>query len=392
MNKITLIIIWIVALMLPDNSVLAQGLPITSCVSGAENINANYTKQRRIQESLDLIVTQGVPGVSMALYSSEGWWTGTAGYAKLETKTQMQSCHLLYLQSVAKTYMAVAILKLYELGKIDLEKPISSYLPANITRYISHAETITVKMLLNHTSGVPEYNLIPAYITKLLQEPDHYFEPIDYLKYIDGKPPTFEPGSKFSYRNTNYVILSLIADQLTGDHAQFITDTIFKPLGLVQTYYRGAAGYLNYPELVNAYWDRHSDGIIENASILQRNNVLALVGDDGIVTTPIEAVKFLRGLLEGKLLAEPTVNLMKTWVNDGNGNPTYGLGLDHSELVGHFGYGHSGGGIGAGCQLYYFPENDLYIFIGINLGTVTDSPIHKKAVGTLDQIYKILLE
>lgn len=390
MKKITFLI-WVSIVLLSNHSVNSQGLPMIPCSSTADK-NTSYSKQKILQESLDLIASHGVPGVSMALYSDEGWWTGVAGYAKLETKTKMQPCHLLYLQSVAKTFMAVAILKLYELRKIDLDKPITNYLPAATSRYISKAETITVKMLLNHTSGVPEYNSIPGYITKLLQDPDHYFEPIDYLKYIEGKPLTFEPGSKYAYRNTNYVILSLIADYLTGDHARFIAESIFEPLGLTHTYYRGAPGYLNYPELVNAYWDRHSDGIIENASILQRNNVLSLVGDDGIVTTPVEAVKFLRGLLEGKLLTATTMALMRTWVNDRNGNPTYGLGLDHAELVGHFGYGHSGGGIGAGCQLYYFPEKDLYVFIGINLGTVTDSPIHEQATALLDGIYKILLE
>ena len=119
------------------------------------------------------------------------------------------------------------------------------------------------------------------------------------------------------------------------------------------------------------------NSILENASVLQRNNVMALVGDDGIVATPRDAVKFLKGLMEEKLISASSLNRMRSWVNDSKGNPTYGLGLDHATFAGHIAYGHSGGGIGAGCQLYYFPEKRLYIFIGINLGTVTESPIHK---------------
>lgn len=385
MKKI--ILLWFSTLLV--NMINAQD---GSCLKDEEYFGTSYSKGNRVQAELNQLVKRGVPGVSMAVYSDEGWWTGVAGYSRLETKESMEFCNLLYLQSVSKTFMSVAVLKLFEDGKIDLDKPIASYLPASTINYITGAEKISVRMLLNHTSGIPEYNSLPVYITKLLQEPSHQFEPIDYLKYIEGKPLDFEPGSRYSYRNTNYVALALIVDSITGDHARFISEHIFKTLNLTHTYYRSEPGYLNYPALVNSYWDRHSDGILENASVLQQNNVKLLVGDDGIVTTAVEAVKFLKGLMEHKLLSAETLSLMKVWATDKNGKPTYGLGLDYAEFNGNVGYGHSGGGIGAGCQLYYFPEKNLYVFIGINLGTVTDSPIHKPAESILNQIYSILLD
>ena len=369
----------------------AQQLSITACETPAEKMNPNYSRAAGLQSTMDELVKLGVPGSAMAVYSDEGWWASAAGFAKIEDETPMQACHLQYLQSISKTYMAVAVLKLVEQGKVDLNQPITKYLPEKISKYISTPEKITVEMLLNHTSGIPEYNQEPAYISYLLQHPDHYFDPEDYLKYIDQKPLTFAPGTKYSYRNTNYVLLALMTDAITGDHAQFIREVIFKPLGLTNTFYRGDAGYLNYPTLVNSYWDRHADGIIENASLLQRNNVLSLVGDDGIVATPVDAVKFLKGLMEGKLISSSSLERMKSWAKDSKGNPTYGLGLDHSTFVGHIGFGHSGGGIGAGCQLYYFPESNVYIFTAINLGTVTESPLHVAAEKTIEKIYITLL-
>lgn len=387
-----LLTIFAVIIAMPGE-VLSQALPTESCDQKPPvEINHAFPHADEIQKILDEITEQGIPGLSVALYSQDGWWTGVAGYAKLDGEVLMQPCHLLYLQSIAKTYMAVAILKLYEQGKLDINAPITKFLPKPVSAMVANADSITVKQLMNHTSGVPEYNSVPAYITKLLQEPNYEFQPIDYIRYIEGKPLSFKPGSRYSYRNTNYVLLALIADYVTGDHAKLIEEVIFKPLELKSTRYRGMQGYLNYPRLVNSYWDRFSNGVIENSSELQRNNVQALVGDDGIVSTPVEAVVFLRGLLEGKLLTTSSLNLMKEWTNDRNGNPTYGLGLDHAEFVGHTGYGHSGGGIGAGCQLYYFPAKDLYLFVGINLGTVTESPIHAKAMATLDRLYKLLLD
>lgn len=354
--------------------------------------NSKYSKAAELEKALDELVQKGVPGVVLAVQSEEGYWATAKGYAKIEDKTSMQLCHLQYLQSISKTYMAIAILKLHEEGKIDLDEPITKYLPQRYRRCLNDAEKVTVRMLLNHTSGIPEYNFQPAYVSYLLQHPDHYFEPEDYLKYIEGKKLVFTPGSKHVYTNTNYVILSMIADAISGDHAKFISEIIFKPLGLTNTFYRNDPGYLKYPEIVNSYWDRYSDGILENASQLQRMNVSTLVGDDGIVTTPADAIKFLQGLAEGKLLTDSTMTQMKTWVNDDKGQPLYGLGLVHRVNNGFENFGHSGGGIGAGCELYYFPEKHLYYFIALNLGTVTDSPLHIELMRIRDKLYDIILK
>jgi D-alanyl-D-alanine carboxypeptidase len=110
------------------------------------------------------------------------------------------------------------------------------------------------------------------------------------------------------------------------------------------------------------------------------------------VATPKDAVKFLNALLEGQLLAPATLVQMKTWVPNSKGVDEYGLGLDHAIIGGHKAWGHSGGGIGVGCQLYYFPEKKVYFFAGINLGTVTDSPIHKQAETALNELYRALLD
>lgn len=346
----------------------------------------------KVQKAMQELVNHGVPGCAMAVYSSEGWWESAVGYAKIETGTTMQTCNLQYLQSVAKTYLAVAVLKLYEQGRIALDAPMTNWLPEKYSRYVSGAEKVSVRMLLNHTSGIPDYNFSPSYVTLLLQNPDHAFLPEDYLKYIEGKPSDFEPGSRYSYRNINYVILALITDALTGDHARFIRTAILEPLGLKNTFYRADSGYLNYPMLVNTYWDRYSNGIVENVSRLQRNNVANMIGDDGMVTTPADAVQFLKTLMEGKLLSAPVLEEMKTWVYDSKGDPRYGLGLGYSTINGYVSMGHTGGGIGAGCELRYFPEKDIYMFIAINLGTVTDSPLHIGASEARDKLYEALLE
>lgn len=390
-NRITTLLCSFLLITPQFTTVKAQGLPVTSCKEEM-NLGSAYSKAEKLNQTLQELVNNGVPGVAMAVYSGEGWWASAAGYAKIEDQVPMQSCHLQYLQSVSKTYMAAAILSLYEQGKIDLDVPITRFLPERYSRYVTDASSITVRMLLNHSSGIPEYNSDPNYVTLLLQHPDYIFTPADYLAYIEGKPLSFQPGSDFAYRNTNYVLLALIADVITGDHSQLINDTIFEPLELKGTYYRNDNRYLTYSRLTNTYWDRYGNSILENTSRLQRNNVASLIGDDGIVATPLDAVRFLKGLMEGELIADSTVNTMQKWVIDKNGEPRYGLGLDYTEINGYAGYGHSGGGIGAGCELYYFPEKDIYVFVGINLGTVTESPLHEDASKIREKLFDILLQ
>ena len=357
-----------------------------------ETINTHFSKAAAVDGILKRYTANGIPGASVAVYSEqEGWWTGAAGYSKVETKKAMAVTNLQYLQSIAKTYMAVAILKLYEDGKISLDAPMTTYLPSKFSKKIKKAESITIRMLLNHTSGIPEYSIHPAFVAYVLLHPEEVFDIEDALKYIAEEELQFVPGSKHKYTNTNYLLLAMIADAITIDHAAYIDKVIFRPLGLTKTFYRNSTDYLKYPNLVDSYWDVLNTGKPANITPLQKANVATLKGDDGIVCTTADAIKFLKGLVEGRLLKQSTLELMKQWVNDDAGKRIYGLGLVYYEAGGLTGYGHSGGGIGAGCVLVYVPERKIYIFMATNFGTLFGGDLAKKADEMKDEILAALL-
>jgi D-alanyl-D-alanine carboxypeptidase len=276
-------------------------------------------------------------------------------------------------------YMAVEILQLMEQGKIKFDEPITTYLPARYSHYLKNAEHITVRMLLNHTSGVPEYNSHPLFVSMVLQSSTHYFTQEDCLKSIADEEPQFEPGSKYKYANTNYLLLSLIADAITGDHAAYIREHIFKPLGLINTYYSLNHSYLNNLYLPAAYWDVFNENKPANITNIQLPTVASSKGDDGIVCTPVDAVKFLKGLMEGKLLKPETMKVMLNFVKDVKGNNRYGMGVTYLDLGGLPAYGHGGGGIGAGCGLIYIPSHKIYLFLATNIGVLTDGKLPAKA-------------
>lgn len=346
----------------------------------------------RVQAVIERYTQLGIPGISVAVYSPDGYLTATSGLAKIEDQIAMQPCHLHYSQSVAKTYMAVAILKMKEEGLIQLDETITRYLPEAIHSKITDASKITVRMLLNHTSGVPEYNSNPNYVSYLLQHPLHRFTTEDYLNYVKDKPLMFEPGTKHVYVNTNYELLALIGDFLTEDHARYIREKILVPHQLNHTFYRDHPDYLNQYELVNSYWDRYSNGKLENCTEMQKINVVSMMGDDGIIATPYDYIRFLQALTEKQILKDSTFREMLTFVKkEGNDSYGYGLGINREYYKGQLQYGHSGGGIGGACYLTCFPDKNIYLFIGINLGTSIHSPVFTKAEKMMDDLYDAVI-
>lgn len=378
-------------LILIGCSKMEMELPHNSC-DNSDIINPNHPKAAALQKKLDQIVALGVPGVVISIKDKDGIWASTSGLSKIETKTQMEICHLQFGQSIAKTYMATAILLLYEDGKVNLDEKISNYLQESTLTDIANANLATVRMLLNHTSGIAEYNDNPNYVTYLLQHPLHVFSTEDYLNYIRGAAPKFSPGEKQSYTNTNYELLALIADQITGDHKQYIRENILNANGLNNSFYHNK-DFMNYPALVNTYWDRYSNGKIENCSDMHRINVGSLIGDDGIIATPIDYISFLEKLLTNQILSKSTMEEMLDFIQTKPDSPDgYGLGISRKFINGHEQIGHTGGGIGAGSILGHYTDNDTYFFISFNLGISITPQIAKPIEDIANEIYDILLE
>ena len=356
-------------------------------------LNNSYSKATTLDSIMTNYTTNALPGVSVAVFTEkEGWWAGARGYANLEQKIPMDNCHLQYLQSVSKSYMAVEILQLKEKGKIDLDAPMTKYLPAKYSRYIKDAEKVTVRMLLNHTSGVPEYNSNASFVSGAILHPLKNFTPADCLESIAGQELQFTPGSKYAYTNTNYLLLSLIGDAITGNHADYIKKNIFKPLGLDNTFYGNDHGYLKGLNLPESYWDVFNNGVAVNITPFQQMTVVSSKGDDGIVCTTTDAIKYLKGLMEGKLLSAESMKLLLDFVKDEKGQNKYGMGMFYFDLGGVAAYGHGGGGVGAGCGLMYIPSHKTYVFFSTNLGVLIESELVKKAGGLRDAVLATVLQ
>ena len=365
----------------------------SSVLHSGIKINAGYSKASAIQSIMDRYTQKELPGIAIAVYTeAEGWWSSASGFSKTETKEPMTIENLQYLQSVSKTYMAVAALKMSEEVKLDLDAPISKYLPKKYLDLLKNSEKITVRMLLNHTSGIPEYNSDPEYTSMVILNPTKILKMEEVMKCLKNEEPLFDPGSKYRYTNTNYFLLTVIGDVITGNHAKYIDQKILQPLQLNSTFYHHSKGYLQYPLLPDSYWDILNSGRPANITQMQIANVASMSGDDGMVATPIDAIKFLKGLMEGKLIKESSMQQMQQWVNNESGKPVYGLGLIRFEEGGVIGFGHGGGGLGAGCLLLTVPAARMYVFLATNIGVVIDGPAGAKVDNMKNEILGTLLQ
>ncbi len=353
---------------------------LVSITTNAQSKTGSKTfaeRKAKVIEILKQNVANGLPGAAIAYYSKENSvWVHSEGCSDMENNENLKDSDLHYLQSVSKLYMAVTILKLSEEGKINLDATIGSYLDKKTLGELQ-TKGITVKMLLNHTSGIREYANNPEFVKFVLENATTPFHAQRCVDIVKDEPLDFKPGSDYSYSNTNYTILSLIADKITGNHVKYMEKNIFKKLDLQNTIYLTKSNYSSVPGIVNSYWDVLNVEKPVNITKLQKVNVASLRGDDGIVCTTTDAIKFMKGLVEGKILKPETLAMMQHWVTK-DGQKRYGLGLTYYDLGGTYGIGHSGGGIGAGCVLIYLPEFDTYVFLATNFNTLVDSKISQK--------------
>ena len=313
-----------------------------------------------MKDSIDAIVSRyiakGIPGIQVAVRNADGWYFVNGGYASIEDQSPLSAGMANLYFSLTKMYTAALALKEWEAGRIDLDAPIRQYLPQEVTAGIEGSERVTVRQLLNHTSGIVNLTELPEYQLWQLNRPLEQPTIEERLAMVNAKPLMFEPGTDFSYSNTNFLLLQLILEQLAGKpYEKLLKKEILDPLHLKYTYYNlpeAQAGHLSFP---NYYLDRFANEQLEDVS--QWNLALANAsnGYGGIAGTSTDAIRFLEALVQGQ---EST-------------QPDYGLGLEYYQFApgqGDGQYGHEGDGIGCTTQVMYVPGNDTYLYINCTVG------------------------
>ncbi|HDZ27262.1 MAG TPA: class A beta-lactamase-related serine hydrolase, partial [Candidatus Aminicenantes bacterium] len=156
------------------------------------------------------------PGVLLYISSSKlGTWVGAAGLSNIKTDTTMRPDDKFRAGSIMKPFISVVILQLMEEGRFSLEDPMTAVLPESVSSRFSDSEQITVRMLLNHTSGIPDW-ITGAMIGKITANPQRIWEVDEYLDAAAAQEPYFPPGEGWRYSNTDYSLLGMVIERATG--------------------------------------------------------------------------------------------------------------------------------------------------------------------------------
>ncbi|WP_412074891.1 serine hydrolase domain-containing protein [Streptomyces xanthophaeus] len=292
-----------------------------------------------VQQGLNALVhSDGLPAALATVKDREGRSrTYTAGLGDVTTGSKVPRDGQVRIGSNTKTFTAVVVLQLVGEGKIDLDAPVETYLPGLVRGEGIDGRHITVRQLLQHTSGLPDYESLVG--EDILQH--RYFEPRDLLDLAFRRKADFAPGTNWAYSNTNYVVAGLIVQKVTGRPLAEETDRrVIKRIGLRHTYFP-APGDVTIRE-------PHPQGYHRDAAGAPLRDVTeidpsAAWAAGQMISTNSDLNQFFTALLAGRLLPAAQLAQMRTTVPIGDTGAGYGLGLLSRPLsCGGVYWGHGG--------------------------------------------------
>jgi D-alanyl-D-alanine carboxypeptidase len=294
-----------------------------------------------------------IPGLSLAVIK-DGKHVKAKGYgfANLELHVPATPETVYQLGSLTKQFTATAIMLLVQDGKLALEDKISAYLDGTPGTW----KEITLRHLLTHTSGIPDY-LTDAAIQSLQNT-----TPEKIVQSVTERPLDFVPGAKHSYSNTNFVLLASIVQKVSGKpYDTFLTERVFRPLGMTTTR-RNSPNDLIPNRAAGYSW---SDSRLQNSACL--DPTLWDNGDGGLLSTVLDMAKWDAALTGDQVLTAASKQQMWTPVrlNDGKTYP-YGFGWAVDEIQGHRRISHNGDRPGTSTNISRYVDDKLTVIVLAN--------------------------
>ncbi|MCP9989011.1 MULTISPECIES: serine hydrolase domain-containing protein [Streptomyces] len=362
-----------VLLSLTAGALPAQAAPAAPPAAVAGHQGRELDRQA-LQASLDAIHQAGMYGTYSAVRDGSSHWRGAAGHADVDTGRPVRPGFRHRVGSITKTFTAVAVLQQVREGRVDLDAPIGRYLPDLVPG--ERGRLITVRMLLNHTSGLGDH--IAAAFPGIGQDPGRaldagrfrHFEPEELVRFGLAAPSPVPRGT-YGYSNTNYVVLGLLLREVTGQEPEeYITRHVIRAAGLRHTYFPRTP-YLTGPHS-RMYESMY--GFIDPARDYSVYDMSWGGTAGSLVSTMEDLNSFYRQLLTGRLLGPAELREMKTTVPAYEAPPgqepamRYGLGIYTTRLSdGRWYWGHDGAVFGAGTMALSTEDGRRQVALGINL-------------------------
>jgi D-alanyl-D-alanine carboxypeptidase len=348
--------------------------------SGGHEERKNHDVQ--LQKALDAIVKAGAPGVVAEVRDADGAWRGHSGKADLKQNDPTRNDGLFRIGSVTKTFVSTVVLQLVQEGKMKLDDSVERHLPG----LVPNGENVTVRQLLSHRSGLHSYTdtLWGAGMRGFYDTRFKTYTPHQLIADSNENAPTFAPGTDGHYSNTNYILLGMLIEKVTGNTAKTeVGERIIEPLGLDRTSFPGKSTRINGPH-ANGYM--RLDGATSPYTDVTDYSTSWAWTAGAMISDTRDLNTFYKALVTGKLLPASLMKEMKsTQALDDGGQ--YGLGLAKFDNPA-FGtaYGHVGGAPGFATHSFTLADGSRQVTVSINAMADTDE--ENKAAG---QAVKTLL-
>jgi len=343
--------------------------PLANIVPGIPPTASAATRRALTARLGSLRATYGLPGVSAAILFADGtMWRATSGFADVGTRRRLTADTEFAVASISKTFLAALVLVLAEEGKLALDEPVVAYLPD-----LEIDPTISVRQLLDHTSGLHDFFYDADIDEALLADRKRAWTAADVLGYV-GKP-YFKPGTGWHYSNTNYVILGRLAESIEGvPLATQLRARFLGPLGLDHTRYQGVEAPLG--PVARAY---RFDGpglrlkpipLSDGSDMVPFTSVVTAAGTAGsIASTAEDLATWARALYGGSVLTPASFVAMVTDAQRTavfTPSVPYGLGVQEATIDGRPTLGHSGRLLGSRSVVRWLPNEGIAIAVVTN--------------------------
>ena len=321
-----------------------------------------------LQQLLDQIVAGGAPGAIGLVWDGNTTERAASGLADLRTHRAMRVGDRFRVGSITKTFVATVALQLVGAGRLRLEDPVDRWLPG----LVPNGQHITIRELLNHTSGVFNYTDDPRVLAPYLQgDRDFVWQPRQLVAIATAHPPLFAPGTSWSYSNTGYILLGLIVEAATGtDLGRQLHRRIFGPLGLRDTSFPTTSPHINGRQ-AHGYANLTPGAPLTDTTELSASWAWAA---GSIVSTVDDVARFYRALLGGLLLRPDLLRDMKTTVATGVPGTGYGLGIFSADTPCATGWGHNGDFIGYYDFALTSESTDRQVVLMMNIDDESNVP------------------
>jgi D-alanyl-D-alanine carboxypeptidase len=288
-----------------------------------------------LQQLVRDLVADGAPGALAVVRTPTGTRRAASGFARLEPKARLRSRDRFRIASVTKPFVATVVLQLAGERRLSLDDPVERWLP----HAVPNGGSITARELLAHTSGLFDYDEDDEWVRARIADPGRDWSPEELVAIAVSHPPLFAPGAGWSYSNTNYVLLGLVVEAVTGRSlADELQARLFRPLGLRSTSFPSGATLDG--RYAHGYFVSRPPMPFPTGTLIDVSTILSpsAWGAGQIVSNADDLTRFFAALLEGRLLRAPQLAAMKTDVAASG----YGLGLRIAHTACGTAYGHDG--------------------------------------------------